>query len=763
MPAYIEVDATQLAEMDAITPDVTIDGELQPYATCLSITDTTGVVPSQALIRIDQGTDTTGPVTLNRYKKNWTFGSRVEISVTDSAIGLKDVLFVGSLMERNDMGQDDTIIWTAYDDRTLLTQIPIRGCVVYDSVDSVKCKLLPRYVCRTNPNGYWNCVGVTDPNNSNNIIPIFADKAKRVANYESPDQIYPEALSVGEITAWTPRRFLMYLRFLATTTTAGINGMVAQYWRSLYGTDRLDWPIDVVAGMVGKDPAITDDYDPLDKKMADMTFQGDKMLLAIDKALRCVGTHGLKLRHALYPPNSVTGKQRSYSVIDFYPKSFSGLDVANKGVGKHLRLQRSGSANDVNSVYDFQLSENALNVRESVLVEGASVKLETELLYECASDDTLKRAWSGDDEYAFLVCINGSQYAGNPGTYALIPPNQGQNDDVSDWVDADGTSGKPFAEANTAAAANLARQIWPQVFKAFYIDNEDLDALAGSGSKFSNENKYPRLKVKGRPILPEQLQFLVNDLGSGGDITNMLLENYPVRIQVKAAADTDYHDTLYTVGLRVTPDGFIWLDGIGENLNGRADCIYEGDYTDSSSVLDIELKSIKINAAMPMDHRVLAYTDIGGVESKVFSQGYRDAVGGFSLEYIDSPGVYKEAHQVDSKPAPNTSFYSGVSGASLSQAPLTRILPPGSEEGHAEFAANRALARHKLPERNSVWKMPGIRPEYRAGDWIFSVELVGGASGDTDYDISAPIESITYDFMAQETHAGGLLSSITGA
>jgi hypothetical protein len=744
-------------ELSAVAPVVYVDNEIQTTLFCLSIEDGVGIVPGKAVLEYRPGTDVTGPITLTRYSPPWKYGSRVVVKHGDT------VLFMGALMRRQDDGQADRVTWIALDDRALLDRLPIRGALVYDGATTgsvQKVKFLPRYECRMNPEGYWNCVGVSL---GGEVYPVFSADAQYGTTYQKPDEAYVE-LAEGVTTCWTPRRALMYLWLLANATgniLGGASGRVAGirnlHWRSIYGSSRLKWQWNTITTIKGTDPTDAG-TDPLDRKLPDMSFRGERILRAVEKALETAGTHGIRM--------DVAGGS-SWSALTFYPKGWTGLVGA---APVELRLERGGNAADINTAYDFTASEDVSEVAESVLVEGAPVMVETSLSYQMSWDSTNRRwnhglspAWTrgqtGEDsneELAWRQMVNGSNTS-TPGTYAKYPPIHGQTAWDGTWLDANGSAGRPYALPRTLEAAGLASMYFPRVWRAWYVNpevSEVTKALAGAtrttrhpSGEFDAFN-YARTKMR-RPVDDNQLQFLLKDPVGGTDVVNRLLVRYPLRVQVNYSG-TSYMDVPWHVPARVTGDGLLWLEGLDVAADGSAYCVYAASITSPLSCIS---RRVKINAAFPMDHRVHGYADIGGAENSVFAQSFNDDCFGPPLLYIDSPNAYREHHQVESYPVSGT-FTDGTTTAA---SPLTRILPPGSERVHATRAAERRLASARQPRRASTWRMIGIRPEYRAGQWLGKVHLVGGSDG-ADYTIQAPIESVVFDFKRQETVVGGLLS-----
>jgi len=754
MPAFLEVTNSGATEMTAATPvvKITTKGE-SASMTCTSISETGGILPSVARLQklpTSAPGVATGPDALRAGPK---FGARVQVSVDGETI------FLGALLSRLDQGAPNTTLWDAYDDRTLLQGIPVRGCLVYDPTNTSSaytCKFIPRYIPRVNPEGQWNCIGATV---GGILLPVFSEVAVLGKTYESPDEASP-ALALNAIVPWTARLWLTYLWAVANMNTNGLNaqlgyttgrvqGIRGDHWRCLYGQSRLVWDLASITGMVGVDPA-TKEIDPLDRKLPDMSFRGMAMLSAIDKTLEAVGTHGMRLAY-----------QEAKSYVEFYPRGYSGLQA---GRGIDIPLQRSGDADDIHTAFDFSLNEDANETHEAVLVEGDVVRVETRVKFIGTSTITassLVPAWTTAEELAFKQMIIGNNTA-TEGTWAKFPATQGDTT-YANMLSADGASGRPYAKPRTYAAIALARMHFPRVFMAYRLQfhksgsdqNEIMNnALTGRGAvvdgtyqgDFSDQNAYPRLKCT-RPILPEQLQYLLRDMSTGSAIENMLRTQYPIRIQV-GPSDGVMVEASHAAGIAVTDDGLIWLQGLGETINAEQDCLYSGDYT--SAPLAMARKRVWMNVAFPMDHRVFGYKDIGGVEASIFDEDYAATAYGLPLLYVDSGEAYREHHQVASHPTSSSTF-EGDDGT----APVGRILMPGSERVNAAHAADRKLAYSRHPRRSSTWRMIGIRPEYKAGTWVHDVVLKGEGS----YRIEAPIGRVTFDFVKQETVIEGLDST----
>jgi len=139
-----------------------------------------------------------------------------------------------------------------------------------------------------------------------------------------------------------------------------------------------------------------------------------------------------------------------------------------------------------------------------------------------------------------------------------------------------------------------------------------------------------------------------------------------------------------------------------------------------------------------------------------FHNDLRTELGGPPLMYIDSPGSYHEVHQIGSKPGPVNKFFAADSSWSGEE----RYLPPGSERKDAEYHARRKIQLVSKPLQESIWRLIGIRPSYQVGTWINKISMIKPLPLDSDWPIEAPIESITFDFLNNETIINGLASHL---
>ncbi|MCH7993666.1 MAG: orotidine-5'-phosphate decarboxylase [Planctomycetes bacterium] len=260
---------------------------------------------------------------------------------------------------------------------------------------------------------------------------------------------------------------------------------------------------------------------------------------------------------------------------------------------------------DINTAFDYQLSQDATNVIGSVLVEGDNIIMETELEWNGnEATSTFIPSWTTAEEAAFIAGIKGKIVA--PQTvrgYAKYPSKIGDTDHANYTEIADGLGGRPLARGSTMDAVKLLRQFFPRVFRAFWIKTENLSTAVKEGV----DNKLEGLTLLDapRPPLPRQMQYALIPALRDTTPSHKARDYLPVRVQVKSSTGLvrDFHDVTNINGLRVLGNGEIFLDGLAEELDGSDDIdkIYEGRLTSGPSinaaVLEVKLKLIKINIA----------------------------------------------------------------------------------------------------------------------------------------------------------------------
>lgn len=789
-------------EVACVTPTVRIgSGASIKYATSTTLSpilieDEFGIKPSRCMLRYQPGQDVEGPLTLlngpveNGFPRenDVKHGQRVIVYNGDTST----IWFQGWTQKRQDQHAQNTVIWSAFDDRVLLKYIPVRGSLVRDirfGDDGAGNPTSPaalRYAASLptsfNPGGAWNCTGFSI---GGRVYPVFTPTAYFGAAYESPDEAFPGVTpsasnpfglpTDGKPVPWTPRRALEYLRlwiyFEEIYGSATIDGMVGDIENSL-DSDILSWPEGTNEGLVGKDPGISATVDPLDKKMQPLQIQGDMALGSLVRTLDVAGTHGLDIKYdttSFTPEVPPAGK----SLIFFKPIGYTA-----EGEGLNLGVQYNGTTKiedangSIHDIFDFNLEEDSTGTVPLVANEGAVSKVELRMAY--TGDRTTSElipAWSEDEQSSFLRCIYGNAtLSGDPGTYALVPKVNGKASlSASDYVTCDGQQGStsddtPRAFALTQEAIALARQSYPTVFRAWKVN--PVGNLAAALEEPEGASGYLRAS---RPILPQQLQFftwLSNELGDD----DRLRQNLPIRVSIKFDFDT-WYDIPKDVSVRVTAEedgnNLIWLDGLAEAMDSDINCIYSGslfvaaDIRTGAGGNNIDLKEMRVNAAVPTDYRTRGKAG----ETLSWRDGAMQAAfkGAGQLHYLDTPNSFNELLQYKSFPGASPNYFGGTDGTDSEgdyDDGLTRELPPGSEAIHAQYAAQREFARRKNVKRTSTWKRAGIQKSPEAGDWIDYIYVYYNGVAN-NYELRSSIGTVAWDFLAQETRVGNVYGEIT--
>lgn len=712
MPAGGVISVTSKAVINATTAQVYVNDQLRNDIFCMAAEQSTGLKPGVALLQFGSSEYTANaPLTLGDFDfqvKQW---DRVDIYASGSLI------FSGPLVKRRDICNPDSIMWEAWDCRIYLQYLHMRGCFCWDDYSS-SIKFISRYPPRTNPKGFFNCIGVSY---GGGVIPIFTSSAWFKRTYQSPDDVFSSTLSAGKVTAWTPRRFLQYLHFISHVSIGDIPGTSHPWWRSISAATGIVWD-DTSLNLVGRD-AGSSEVDPLDSKMPDIQYRGETVLSAINKTLQVAGTHKMR----------VEGRR-----IEFYPTFISGRRESDTDL--EIPFRRSGDATDANTAFDFTFEEDATQVVKSALTEGGPIRIESRFTTAAGQ---IKPVFSSAIQTAFIDAIRGN------GTFAFYPSSQ-FNPTVVDLV-ADGAGGRPLFNANTKEAVDWLRaNFYPHPFKNYTIDSSTaLSILAGVSGVYSDADKYPLLSRHGRPVMPEQLQFYRADIaGLDGD---RIPRNFPIKFEVLNGSD--WIAVPFNIGLRLDGDGSFWIDGLAEDADGQNYCLYSGSLYSTDT---ITARPWRMNCAVAHDYRLAGYV-YSTEGSADISEDLQAQIGGPPMAYVDSPEAYQELHQVNSYPADFEKFSGGPDGNQEFNLPLNRYLPPGSEIDHAEYAARRIMARNEYVKKRTAWRMIGIRPEYYAGAWVAAIK---DPSGSLYLRIDAPIENVTFDFMNQTTHIGGLISEL---
>lgn len=793
MPATQTVPTVESTEMPAQNPTVVLAGASYPpgFINCLSAERRLGVAPGQAMFRIDKALEQASPITLNAsrnesgYSQVGDLGCRVRVQIDGEDI------WRGWLTRREDNGAEDTVLWTAYEDQWLLSKIFLRGCYVLDPVDAV-VKFVKSFTPLLNPDGLWNCiyhhdVDYIDPVSGEKVpiwVPVFAPQAKLIMNYDSPEQttVGPDALE-GEYCAWTPRRLLQYLCYcLSYQHTAPRTPFIAGADEGLVRMDPriLAWDYSDIIGLTGYDPATTATNDPLDLKLPSINLQGVTFAAALDQVLQIAGTHEATF---LWP--SASSEAASMATQIFFSPTRWSADKASQG--RVLLMPRGGSVESVKHACSFSVSESIDNYVDTVVVEGEPVKVETSLFFmkdpanptnpilgwvnkPDANTSALVPAWTEAEELAWRACVSGSNNPTDaPVIYARYPKVPGDAN-MANFVNANGAdSSTPLVPARGALAAKLAWDSFPTVWRAFKINPTVLEAdgiFNGWDNKmYADKVKYPRLSYN-RPLYPQQLQYLIQSLGlDSTQQANWIRGGLPVRLTIFMDDGTShFYDAQLQNLVRVSGDGLLWLDAVSMSATSNFETIVGvpdgGDYNSMDWLAPwlYRLRNFTINAAIPLDWRVFATaTNKRSPEDGGVADTLRNAFGGQVIAYYDDIQDFQERHQIHSQPTCNPEYAGKMPDGSPVAYPLTRLLPPGSEQYSAKNHAERRLRFLNIASKDSTWKIPGINLDWLPGEYLKELKPLN--SDEKPYPIRAAIPRVLWDFVAQYTELGGLQSA----
>ncbi|MBE7465486.1 MAG: hypothetical protein HS116_18570 [Planctomycetes bacterium] len=658
------------------------------FATVTKVTDSRGIMPSQAIVEIrakdlprelfPNGVtmatgEPFGPTALK-------FFSRVRITAGRSE------LFVGNLVKRRDFGDQNTLVLEYWDDRVLLAKLPIRGAWVYDAYAD-EAKFIPRYIVRMNPFGYWNCT-LAKVSGAPWKVPLFTTLAQRASGKgKNGESVFGEESEVGECIPWTQEHAARYVWWSATAPKP-------TYYKGNYkrlDSSRLHWP--------GNQVSFTDP--DMWRAMPDTTLHAKSHLRALCEILEQKGSHDV----ALIPEG---GNAQRNTLI------FVGRTAAT-GVHKRIDLQTAGRASDIRTAFSFTTELDASDLATSVLVEGSTPKIESEFLYvQGSSTNTIRPSWT-DNEYSdWRKIIRGD---GGDGTHATVLSKRGQFGGAR--VVMDGTNGNPKVEKNSSESVKLAWQHYPNVIRYWQLVSDPGDSgfstieqvLKGVGSVFTGA---PFLFMPRAP-LPDQLQHWFE---SGNDQRGLI--QLPWRIQLdEDGTGTNYHEITSNAGLRIRADGIFVFDGLVEVIAGpdANDLLYRSTFDIFDPPATVQLKAMKLNIALQHDTRIQGVAEL--------TDTFLDpaVLGENGLQhYVFNPESYREWHQVGSRPAANSSFPK-ITEAGSDPVPLTRLLHRESSQA-SSHAAGRLKDKGRL-KGAETWSLIGIRPDYRSGDFITGVNLVG--------------------------------------
>jgi len=662
--------------------------------------------------------DERGPITLGGglgaqiSSTQLPYWSRINITSNGQTI------FAGALMKRRESLSGNDVILEYWDDRWLLSKIPLRGALVRDSYDGL-VKFVPGYDPHCNPGGYKNCT--PSGGNSTGALPqgtffcftALAERATQTLNIDSSDGT--EATAPGTAIWWTPAHWLSYLRAYALFVPP------AYYqgdWATL-DTTKLAWP------------DMTFQNSQMFNAMPDRNFRGKTVLGALCEGFDIAGDYELAVDY-----------QGSTTILTHYAraKAVQAGAVVNR---RTMDLQRGGDTTtngDIKTIFDGDVEVDATELATGVIVEGARPRIESQFQYSATQigGDCLSCAWTQTEQSGFLQIIKtGKDLTGND-----IPG--GNNGNLK----------------NSPQALRFARMAFPKVFRALQADpgvSGQLDTIMAGAKATYNGVDY----IKDyRPFHDEQLQcYFETAQPRRGRI------RLPVRIQVSDSVDanTTFHDVTYNCGLRLESDGLIYFDGLSDDLQG-IDNIYFGSLQNYTGVLDGQgndttlpfMRYIRLNIAVSHDTRtrqsqdVFSGTDPNGIGSEI-DTSLAGPYGPALQHYVLAKDSYPQEHQVNSYPAGDGSFQTTDGG---NPPALVTLKSPRNnliiydDLNQLKAHADRQQTDKARLKRTSHFKLPGIRLDFQVGDFLDTVRFRNAPGS---YPIFSPVGNVRFRFKEQVT------------
>jgi hypothetical protein len=670
-------------------------GNALEYAQVLKVTERAAPSPSTAEIMIrnvDDPDQNANDVTLQEPSgalspQSIPGGTRMRIENDGNT------LFIGEVLKRDEMGASGSVKLTLQNDQALLARLPVYGCLCWDPDDATPCpKFIPRLPIRFNPFGFGNCreenvTGCSWP------VPFFTSVAYQKADMAA-------VAGSGTPTFWTPQRVLRHLWYRLTVYDweAGSTPIYAHVPR--IDSDKITWQADT----------LNDFSDQMTKKLPDLNKRAWYLSKLLTTLCELSGIYGWNT----IPFDSV------HSQIIFFPRIAPGgtTDEPTQAPpgGITLDLQREGTPSDLSTMHDFHLTDDYDETLTQIYAEGAPIEIECELTLGNLdpADDTLEKAWTATDESKFIDMIEGN------GTYAKNVSGR-----VLDGSGAD----KLSILSKSTAAIDMAQASYPTVFRAIRIKKgTPFDTIMQGGTNQLLKDFEQHLLKGYRPLAGDDQVQRIHD---GNKATDLV---YQVKIQVSSlpagVPPEDYHTVTCNPGLRMTPDGLIWLDGLGTSIDGTdtaTDCIYYGCLqVDPYQAL---LKRIRINGVILHDARIMSskglYDDLDPnkiareIDPTWMKKGLGPAGHAVAAD-LDKPDGFRWQHQVNSSP--------------MDADTIDDVAKPFNREYRTDQADLDAFAERTLKQKARIaraarYSLIGIRPDLRVGTWIESVKLHGNAGG----------------------------------
>jgi len=621
-------------------------------------------------------------------------GSRIAVKMEDQ------VIFVGELEQRARMSQAMTVGLTFEDDKSLLARIPVHGVLMWDTEikdDAQELKYSTSKNVHFNPGGFFNCVLVKT---SMGTIPVFLPQAyKNGALNPTPTDI--ATTNVFTPCPWTPERVIKYLWFRY------------YHWPTFFMQDETfdPWNLERIDQnkILWPEIGVQSFPDEMKKKLPDISVATTGELYP--RSLAGVLSKICRIGGIDWRLNYTAGDTGTSEIVYYSKKSHSvsftpgpvnlggGLPLTNV-TGHDIVIQTEGVPSDANIAYDFHDQTDFSKMITSSWFEGEEFIIETGLFYDGTAASTIEKAWSEDEETAFAAVISGN------GTWARV-----------DGILQDGTGTALKVTANTIEAVQLARNKFPLVWRALRV-NKNLAAyrelFKGYGDALESFDKH---FIRGyRPIEEDQVQGVYVE-------SKETDTRYEPKILVsEGPSDDNFHQVSHADGLKVTGQGLIFLDGLIENINQAADCIYQGNLLIPGGV---QLRRIKLNAAFKHDHRMFVQDEIESVE---IDKSWM--LLGSGPSYYEQNEAWQQHHQVESLPTQATNWQGpaetkvdGNDGVSSPDGPINRIYK--NDIADLTDAHTQSISNMAKPTRTAAWKYISVQP-FRAGDWVENIKLVGG-------------------------------------
>jgi hypothetical protein len=665
------------------------DGDPTPfaYAQVVRIVESADSTPSTAEVVIrnvngadDEQTLVTLQSTGLLSPANLPAGTRVRI------IADNQTLFIGELVQREEMGTAGALKLTFEDDRRLMWRMPVWGCLVAETGNQTNPPFVPRLPFRLNPAGLGNCrlVSITGAPWK---VPVFTHVAYASAALDA---------AAGYPTFWTPEYLIKHLWYRLYTWSGGTGDDPYAHVPRM-GT-KFSW-----------DPqSCTFAASEMHQKLPDLSFNGWMAAGILDKVCDICGAYGWR-----------TVPWNVQNAIEFFRRT--QVDYTNEPEeppidAQPIYLQRAGTATDSNTAYDFHVSDDYRKTVTQLTVDGAPPEIEA--VFSMASGvETLEYVHTAAEFSAFKAIINGN------GTNAVV---NGQV--VSDVL------------ANTRAAYELAKAEYPMVGAIRLKDGANLDTiLYGYDGEFADKYGLDTLAIS-RPIAEELLTRIGDSDARYGvrvqvDDTN---------------DGNGWHTVQTDPGLKCRGDGTIVLSGLmaDEAGNDALYNYLMAHETDSVTFKDVRICAVIQHDARTTSTIgvrssgtfVGRQADPNGIAAELDPTWLAQSTG--PAEYIlaserdpdmtreDDDGAFRIQHRMDS-------IYSdGVSATSDAYR---------DDQTDLDKHADRRFKDKARVGRAQQWKMIGIRSDYRVGMFIGNMVERGGTLTGVRA-INAPLIRVVWQF-----------------